>query len=89
MTTQEFLDISNEREAQRFGPNVVALRVPELEQLRKSYGACSFSGVTFSWRHQVNGVYNVQTPGTAMDMMVDFSKFLTGGDGARAVPDAP
>lgn len=42
MTTQEFLDISNEREAQRFGPNVVALRVPELEQLRKSYGACSF-----------------------------------------------
>ena len=38
MISQEFLDVLNESRPLLFGSNIVALCVPELEQLRKSHG---------------------------------------------------
>jgi hypothetical protein len=43
MISQELLDILNESGPLLFGPNIVALCVPEFEQLRKSDGNGCFS----------------------------------------------
>ena len=81
MASQELLDILNECRPPLFGSDIIALRVPKLEQVCKGHRYCRFAltEVEINQCREVEGLCDVPTPGTATGIIMVLPNFLPGG----------